>query len=105
MRNSVIGVPKKSDLELRTNLQIVLVFLTMLVCCACAASYVLIWDRINEAQTNVYLVFYPEGTQQPDWTASRSFDVWIKNLGTWILLFTNMVPISLLVTLEVVKFF
>lgn len=29
----------------------------------------------------------------------------IKSLGTWILLFTNMVPISLLVSLEIVKFF
>jgi phospholipid-transporting ATPase len=28
----------------------------------------------------------------------------IKNTGTWILLFTNFVPISLLVTLELVKF-
>jgi len=29
----------------------------------------------------------------------------IKSFFTWVLLFTNMVPISLLVTLEIVKFF
>jgi phospholipid-transporting ATPase len=29
---------------------------------------------------------------------------WFKNIGAWILIFTNFVPISLLVTLEVVKF-
>lgn len=55
MRNSVIGTPKKSDLELRTNLQIVLVFLMMLCCCALAATYVLVWDRIYEDSANVYL--------------------------------------------------
>ncbi len=49
MRNSVIGVPKKSDLELKTNLQIVLVFLTMIVCCSCAATYVLLWNKVYEA--------------------------------------------------------
>ena len=30
--------------------------------------------------------------------------VFFKTFFTWILLFTNMVPISLLVTVEVVKF-
>ena len=59
MRNSVIGQQKKSDLELRTNLQIVLVFLTMMCCCALSASYVLVWDRIYEDSANVYLEFYP----------------------------------------------
>ena len=28
----------------------------------------------------------------------------IKQAGTWIILFTNLVPISLLVSLELVKF-
>ena len=28
----------------------------------------------------------------------------VQQVGTWILIFTNFVPISLLVTLEVVKF-
>jgi len=62
------------------------------------------WDRIYESSTNIYLDFYPEGSN-PQWTAGKSFKIWIKNFGTWILLFTNMVPISLLVTLELVKFF
>jgi magnesium-transporting ATPase (P-type) len=77
----------------------------MLICCACAATYVLVWTRIYEDSTNIYLEFFPEGETSPKWTASRSFKIWIKTFGTWILLFTNMVPISLLVTLEIVKFF
>jgi len=32
------------------------------------------------------------------------FTWWIQKFGTWILIFTNFVPISLMVTLEVVKF-
>ena len=32
------------------------------------------------------------------------FGLWIKMVGTWILMFTNLVPISLIVCLEVLKF-
>lgn len=39
-----------------------------------------------------------------DWTALHFTGFLIKSFFTWILLFTNMVPISLLVTLEIVKF-
>ena len=39
------------------------------------------------------------------WSAWFSFKMLVQAFGTWILLFTNMVPISLLVTLEIVKFF
>lgn len=60
MRNSVIGSQKKSDLEQKTNLQIIFVFFTMLGLCAIAATYVLVWDRIYEDSTNVYLQFYPQ---------------------------------------------
>lgn len=38
------------------------------------------------------------------WTFGHTILMTIKAFGTWILLFTNMVPISLLVTLEIVKF-
>ena len=31
-------------------------------------------------------------------------ELWVKNTFTWILIFTNFVPISLLVSLELVKF-
>ena len=30
---------------------------------------------------------------------------WIKTAGTWLLLFVNFIPISLLLNLEIVKFF
>lgn len=61
------------------------------------------WNKNNSELTNPYLGFYPFD-EVPDWTWVRSLKVWSFNFGTWILLFTNMVPISLLVTLEIVKF-
>jgi len=76
----------------------------MMACCATAATYVVVWNRVYDVSTNSYLDFYPVGTPAPEWNGKRSFVVWIKAFGTWILLFTNMVPISLLVTLEIVKF-
>jgi phospholipid-transporting ATPase len=38
-----------------------------------------------------------------EWNTNFWF-LWLKNTGTWILIFCNFVPISLLVTLELVKF-
>lgn len=104
MRNSVRSRAKFSNLEQQTGLQIVFVFLTMMVCCACAATVVLIWNRVNDVATNSYLDFYPSGESSIVWSAGTDILVWLKAFGTWILLFTNMVPISLLVSLEIVKF-
>jgi phospholipid-transporting ATPase len=41
---------------------------------------------------------------QDNWSTTYTILLVIKAFGTWILLFTNMVPISLLVTLEICKF-
>jgi magnesium-transporting ATPase (P-type) len=37
-------------------------------------------------------------------TESGAIHSFLKYLGTWILIFTNFVPISLMVSLELVKF-
>lgn len=75
----------------------------MLQCVLCfiAALYETLWTRIYQSEA-IYLE-YPN----PDrtWTTMHFLLFLIKSLGTWILLFTNMVPISLLVSLEIVKFF
>ena len=44
------------------------------------------------------------GFNQNDAWKSDSVLFFIKSTGTWILIFTNFVPISLIVTLEIVKF-
>jgi len=74
----------------------------MCVLCGCAATYVTWWDSRYETKT-YYLELVTPGTVR-DWTFGFTLKIWIQAFGTWILLFTNMVPISLLVSLEIVKF-
>ena len=76
----------------------------MMICCACAATWILVWNRLYRSSTNSYLDFYSAGEPPIVRNAGTDILVWLKGFGTWILLFTNMVPISLLVSLEIVKF-
>lgn len=101
MMNSTRTRPKKSRLELLTGWYIFYIFLLQCVLCFIAALYQTLWTRIY--QSDAYYLQYPNPDQT--WTTWHFFVFLTKSLGTWILLFTNMVPISLLVTLEIVKFF
>lgn len=74
----------------------------MCLLCTCAATYVTIWDVRFEVST-YYLELVPPGDTR-HWTFGYTIKIFFQAFGTWILLFTNMVPISLLVSLEVVKF-
>jgi phospholipid-transporting ATPase len=58
---------------------------------------------VNSGDSATYLGL--KATEGPDEPWNTKFGLlWIKNTGTWILIFCNFVPISLLVTLELVKF-
>ena len=92
-----------SKLELGTNKQIILVFFIQLFLCLIGAIVGSTWMVINREKTNSYLVFSKE-EQKPDAWSTNWALLLVKTTGTWILIFTNFVPISLLVTLEVVKF-
>ena len=46
-----------------------------------------------------------DGVLTPEGTSSELTNPMIKKLGTWILIFTNLVPISLLVSKEMVALF
>lgn len=71
----------------------------MIFCCF-AAGYSTLWDVIFTDSTNSYLLW------------SESDSIWdkysilkfLRQFGAWILIFTNFIPISLLVTFEMVKF-
>ena len=52
-------------------------------------------EKTNLCRDHYYLGIYEE----------PSFSLALRNTGTWILFMTNLVPISLVVTLEMVKFF
>ena len=46
-----------------------------------------------------YLEFSSDSEWDTDWVL-----IFVKKTGTWFLIFTNFVPISMLITLELVKF-
>lgn len=108
MRNSVRSKQKKSELEILITKSIVVIFATQCALCCVAATFVLVWNRINLFDTDGYLdsltPAQEELTPKEYWQWYRYVKYWLRAFGTWILLFTNMVPISLLVSVEIVKF-
>ena len=98
MLNSSKARAKSSALESHMNRQIVFIFLMQLILCAVCAVYYSSWFETNKSNTDIYLELdYP--------SSSSSFLVQlVLQFFTWMLIFTNFVPISLLVTLEMVRF-
>ena len=68
--------------------------------CLFSSLYETLWRRANTEETGPYLAF-------PD-KQGLVWRTWLKSalirLCSWILLFTNFVPISMMVTLETVRF-
>jgi phospholipid-transporting ATPase len=112
MRNSVKSRPKSSQLENKTGRQIVYIFLLQCALCMTASLYSTFWLVNNEIGTNTYLDLLSARVEEasagliaPPWSGKDLSLAICKGFFSWILLFTNMVPISLLVTLELVKYF
>ena len=96
MLNSPKSRAKYSNLEKGTNRQIVIIFILQWVLCAFCAGYYTIWVNSNDSDTETYLELKKLHQGQ--------IKIFILNFFCWVLLFGNFVPISLLVTLEIVKF-
>ncbi|XP_028904112.1 phospholipid-transporting ATPase IB isoform X1 [Ornithorhynchus anatinus] len=92
MQNSTKAPLKRSNVEKVTNVQILVLFGILLVMALVSSVGALLWNRTH-GQVNWYL-----GTTE---AVSNNFGY---NLLTFIILYNNLIPISLLVTLEVVKF-
>ncbi|KAM4796920.1 phospholipid-transporting ATPase IB [Rhinophrynus dorsalis] len=92
MQNSTKAPLKRSNVEKVTNMQILVLFCILLVMALVSSVGAFLWNRKYE-ETNWYL-----GTNE---AISTNFGY---NLLTFIILYNNLIPISLLVTLEVVKF-
>lgn len=73
-----------------------------MVICFIAALWNLIWTKVNEDQ-EAYLGFDIKKMNSNDLNSNIIVKFIVKFL-TWVLLFSNFVPISLLVTVEMVKF-
>uniref|UniRef100_A0A8C6Q281 Phospholipid-transporting ATPase n=1 Tax=Nothobranchius furzeri TaxID=105023 RepID=A0A8C6Q281_NOTFU len=93
MQNSTKAPLKRSNVERVTNMQILVLFGILLVMALVSSVGAAIWNR--------------EHTDEACWYLSREGDIstnFAYNLLTFIILYNNLIPISLLVTLEVVKF-
>lgn len=98
MLNSVKARPKKSKVERMMSLQIIIIFFVQVVLCLFCAIYYSVWLDTNEDDLN-YLDISVDPTQE-----NIGYNIGTR-FGNWIIIFSNFVPISLLVTLEMVKFF
>ena len=94
MMNSIKAREKKSLLETQLNSYIILVFLFLIIFCMIGAAIYILW--INQNFENIsYLEI----------EIDSSLTDFLKRFGNWILIFGNFLPISLIVTIETVKFF
>nr|XP_054303332.1 phospholipid-transporting ATPase IB-like [Pongo pygmaeus] len=92
MQNSTKAPLKRSNVEKVTNVQILVLFVILLVMALVSSAGALYWNR-SHSEKNWYI-------KKMD-TTSDNFGY---NLLTFIILYNNLIPISLLVTLEVVKY-
>ncbi|XP_059380626.1 phospholipid-transporting ATPase IB-like isoform X1 [Carassius carassius] len=93
MQNSTKAPLKRSNVERVTNMQILVLFGILLVMALVSSIGAAIWNK--------------QHTDEACWYLSRPGDISLNfwyNLLTFIILYNNLIPISLLVTLEVVKF-
>lgn len=96
MLNSSNAQSKFSQLEHQMNTQIVYIFIMQVVICLFGAIYYTIWFATTEDDTEQYLNLDEETTS--------SVVIFILIFFSWMLIFTNFVPISLIVTLDLVKY-
>ena len=96
MKNSARSKSKKSTLERSMNSYIIVTILIQTVVCLFAGTYSAIWNNFYGVKSMPYLELNPE--------ASLATAIPI-GFGTWFLALMNFVAISLMVTLEMVKFF
>jgi phospholipid-transporting ATPase len=95
MLNSVKARPKLSSLERVTGQMVIYTFILLIVFCVFAGLTYGIWEYRNQTTLDRYLM-------------QREMSIWLVGLirfGNWMLIFGNFVPISMMLTLETVKFF
>ena len=102
MRNSVASKQKQSNLEKMITKSILVIFGIQCIFCAVAASWGTVWNFLSIDKTDIYMD-WPEAKKE-QWVWYVFIQQFLTIFFTWMLLFTNMVPISLLVTVEIVKF-
>jgi len=103
MRNSADAVYKFSKLEKMMNNSIVVVLALQLFLAVIGAIFGCSWlaeyahETGEDAGNSPWAPYLPDG--RPPGVAA-----FFRLVGTWVLIMTNMVPISLMVSLEMVKY-
>lgn len=93
MMNTIRSKEKKSMLEKKMNKYIIFVFCFLLFFCMLSSILYMIWFK-EKAKSHLYLETADE----------NSALIFFLRFGNWILIFGNFVPISLIVTVETVKY-
>lgn len=98
MMNAPKARAKTSKVEDIMNRQILIVFVVQISMAVIASLFSLIgFDKhLKFLQNYIYV--------EKDFKKSFTIGMFFTKVGTWILIFTNFVPISLLVTMEMIKF-
>jgi len=97
MLNSVKARPKKSKVERMMGTQIIIIFIFQIALCLFCAIFYSVWFETNE--TDLEYLSTTTDTNQSNF----GYNIGTR-FGNWMIIFSNFVPISLLVTLEMVKF-
>ena len=95
MKNSPTARSKISTIEHIMNLQIIFIFIFQALLSLVGASVCIIQLNTGDMKNKISYL-----TDEKEFGASYFF----LRLGTWIVLLNNLVPISLLVTMEMVKY-
>ncbi len=94
MMNSIKSREKKSLLEIQMNSYILMVFFFLMIFCLIGSGIYIFWVTNSKNEVD-YLEI----------SIGSSLMSFFIRFGNWILIFGNFVPISLVVTIETVKFF
>jgi phospholipid-transporting ATPase len=99
MMNSAKVQPKISRNEKMFNKYIAYIFCLQLALCLFSSIYSTLWERANIEKKLSYLEIHH--TYNKQW---KSYLIWaLVRFGSWIIMFTYFIPISLVVTIEAVR--
>ena len=99
MKNSSQSKMKTSRNERMLNKQIMFIFIIQILTCLFSAIYGTIWEQRNKDKSYIYLNI--NLTHKKVWV---NYFIWtVERFGSWLLMFTYLIPISLIVTVELVR--
>ena len=108
MKNSHKTKMKRSGLELLINKLIVVIFLLEIIACYVISHYAEKWEA-DKADSHPYLGIEHIREKKLDIDQDdiqfANFIRLIMGIGSWLIVLSNLVPISMLVTVEMIKFF